>query len=70
MFHLFFKVVTKDGYILSIQRIPEGRNEARNERTKKQPVILQHGVLVVSVAKFIRIYFSTSNTFFIVIRII
>ncbi|KAI5446462.1 triacylglycerol lipase 2 [Lathyrus oleraceus] len=40
------QVVTKDGYILSIQRIPEGRNEARNERTKKQPVILQHGVLV------------------------
>jgi lysosomal acid lipase/cholesteryl ester hydrolase len=44
----FLKVTTKDGYILSLQRIPEGRVEGRNGGTRKQPVILQHGVLVVS----------------------
>ncbi|CAI8590150.1 unnamed protein product [Vicia faba] len=40
------QVVTKDGYILSLQRILEGRNKAKNGSMKKQPVILQHGVLV------------------------
>ncbi|XP_054805522.1 triacylglycerol lipase 2-like [Prosopis cineraria] len=41
------KVTTKDGYILSLQRIPEGRAEARDHSgTKKQPAIIQHGVLV------------------------
>ncbi|KEH22048.1 putative triacylglycerol lipase [Medicago truncatula] len=40
------QVTTKDGYILSLQRIPEGRLEGRNDVSRKQPVILQHGVLV------------------------
>ncbi|KAF8035327.1 hypothetical protein BT93_C1375 [Corymbia citriodora subsp. variegata] len=38
-----FDVVTKDGYILSVQRIPEGR--AGGGSTNKQPVFIQHGVL-------------------------
>lgn len=40
-----FQVTTKDGYILSVQRIPEGRLE-NGGGAKKQPVIVQHGVLV------------------------
>jgi len=43
-------VVTKDGYILSVQRIPGGRvGVGGNGDTKRQPVLIQHGVLVVSV---------------------
>ncbi|AES75063.1 triacylglycerol lipase-like protein [Medicago truncatula] len=43
----YFQVITKDGYILSIQRIPEGRSEAKSNVTKKkEPVIVQHGVFV------------------------
>ncbi|KAF8039982.1 hypothetical protein BT93_B2255 [Corymbia citriodora subsp. variegata] len=38
-----FDAVTKDGYILSVQRIPEGR--AGGGSTNKQPVFVQHGVL-------------------------
>ncbi|KAK7336058.1 hypothetical protein VNO77_16587 [Canavalia gladiata] len=40
------EVTTKDGYILSLQRIPEGRGGVSGSGTKKQPVIIQHGVLV------------------------
>ncbi|XP_004513191.1 triacylglycerol lipase 2 isoform X2 [Cicer arietinum] len=40
------QVTTKDGYILSLQRIPEGSGVGRTSDTRKQPVILQHGVLV------------------------
>ncbi|KAF1885711.1 hypothetical protein Lal_00002610 [Lupinus albus] len=40
-------VTTEDGYILGLQRIPEGRGEVNVTQTKKQPVILQHGVLLV-----------------------
>ncbi|KAF1885733.1 hypothetical protein Lal_00002632 [Lupinus albus] len=40
-------VTTEDGYILGLQRIPEGRAEFNGTQTKKQPVILQHGVLLV-----------------------
>ncbi|XP_020238028.1 triacylglycerol lipase 2 [Cajanus cajan] len=40
------QVTTKDGYILSLQRIPQGRGEVSGGVTKKQPVILHHGVLV------------------------
>ncbi|KAJ7974784.1 Lipase [Quillaja saponaria] len=42
------QVTTKDGYILSLQRIPGGRGEQGDHSTgiKKQPVIIQHGVLV------------------------
>ncbi|KAL4653134.1 hypothetical protein ACB092_01G280600 [Castanea dentata] len=38
------EVTTKDGYILSVQRIPEGR-VGGTAGTKKQPVLIQHGVL-------------------------
>ncbi|KAK7377694.1 hypothetical protein VNO80_03124 [Phaseolus coccineus] len=40
------EVTTNDGYILSVQRIPEGRGKDSGSRTRKQPVIIQHGVLV------------------------
>ncbi|KAE9599538.1 putative triacylglycerol lipase [Lupinus albus] len=40
-------VITEDGYVLGLQRIPEGRAEVNGTHTKKQPVILQHGLLVV-----------------------
>ncbi|KAM7512576.1 hypothetical protein LguiB_011451 [Lonicera macranthoides] len=39
-----FDVRTDDGYILSVQRIPEGRRGGGGPN--KQPVLLQHGVLV------------------------
>ncbi|KAI3463100.1 hypothetical protein Pfo_019763 [Paulownia fortunei] len=39
-----FQVTTDDGYILSVQRIPEG--PAGGGGTKRPPVLLQHGVLV------------------------
>ncbi|KAK2992875.1 hypothetical protein RJ640_028117 [Escallonia rubra] len=39
-----FNVITDDGFILSMQRIPEGR--AGGGGIHKQPVLLQHGVLV------------------------
>ncbi|KAF5479801.1 hypothetical protein F2P56_000592 [Juglans regia] len=38
------EVTTQDGYILSLQRIPEGR--VRDGEVKRQPVLIQHGVLV------------------------
>ncbi|KAK9120049.1 hypothetical protein Scep_018156 [Stephania cephalantha] len=41
-----FEVRTKDGYILSVQRIPEGRGGGSGGGAAKQPVLLQHGVLV------------------------
>ncbi|KAK8631404.1 hypothetical protein V6N13_028193 [Hibiscus sabdariffa] len=37
------EVKTEDGYILNMQRIPEGREGGGN---RKQPVLIQHGVLV------------------------
>ncbi|CAK7325127.1 unnamed protein product [Dovyalis caffra] len=41
------EVVTDDGYILSVQRIPEGRvGTGGNGDAKRQPVLIQHGVLV------------------------
>ncbi|OMO85324.1 hypothetical protein CCACVL1_10268 [Corchorus capsularis] len=41
------EVKTQDGYILNMQRIPEGRagGTTRSEN-KRQPVLIQHGVLV------------------------
>ncbi|CAL5370436.1 unnamed protein product [Camellia sinensis] len=42
-----FHVRTDDGYILSVQRIPQGRLGSGGGGGKtKQPVLLQHGVLV------------------------
>ncbi|KAK4781456.1 hypothetical protein SAY86_015558 [Trapa natans] len=40
-----FDVVTQDGYILRIQRLPMGRMGI-GSRGNRQPVIIQHGVLV------------------------
>ncbi|CAJ1947624.1 unnamed protein product [Sphenostylis stenocarpa] len=40
------EVTTTDGYILSLQRIPQGRTQVCDIETVKQPVIIQHGVLV------------------------
>ncbi|XP_050231371.1 triacylglycerol lipase 2-like [Mercurialis annua] len=40
------QVTTKDGYILSLQRIPEGRVGGGGGGAKRPPVLLQHGVLV------------------------
>ncbi|MCD9558959.1 hypothetical protein HAX54_016668 [Datura stramonium] len=39
-----YEVITDDGYILSVQRIPEGRVGGGEQN--RQPVLLQHGVLV------------------------
>ncbi|KAG0485769.1 hypothetical protein HPP92_009848 [Vanilla planifolia] len=39
-----FEVTTDDGYILGIQRIPQGRIEGNG--MKRQPILLQHGLLV------------------------
>ncbi|WCJ27482.1 Myzus persicae-induced lipase 1 [Euphorbia peplus] len=44
------QVQTKDGYILSMQRIPQGRNNNNNNNNNvgvtRPPVLIQHGVLV------------------------
>lgn len=48
---MYFQVKTQDGYILGLQRIPEGRN-ASGDSGVKPPVLLQHGVLVVRVSIF------------------
>ncbi|PQQ16160.1 triacylglycerol lipase 2-like [Prunus yedoensis var. nudiflora] len=39
------QVTTEDGYILGLQRIPKGRSG--NEIADRQPVLLQHGLLLV-----------------------
>lgn len=40
-----FQVTTQDGYILSMQRIPEGRSG--KTPGQRPPVLLQHGLLMV-----------------------
>ncbi|THG10747.1 hypothetical protein TEA_023123 [Camellia sinensis var. sinensis] len=42
-----FQVTTKDGYILSLQRIPAGRS---GKKSNKPPVLLQHGILIDAAA--------------------
>ena len=40
-------VTTEDGYILKLFRIPGGskyQNEKKDEKTMKQPILLQHGI--------------------------
>lgn len=49
LLYLRFQVTTQDGFILNMQRIPEGRVGGNSTGgNKKQPVLIQHGVLVVS----------------------
>ncbi|KAG2710596.1 hypothetical protein I3760_04G034500 [Carya illinoinensis] len=47
-----FKVTTKDGYILSLQRIPEGR-VVQKDGNKRQPVLLQHGLFMDGMSWFL-----------------
>ena len=42
-----YDVITEDGYILTIQRIPHGRQEAHLEGPK-QVILVQHGLLASS----------------------
>ena len=49
---------TQDGYILSMQRIPEGRAGGGGN---KQPVLIQHGVLVVSAFQLTYLHFCKAN---------
>ncbi|KAF3947455.1 hypothetical protein CMV_026409 [Castanea mollissima] len=46
------EVTTKDGYILSVQRIPEGR-VGGTAGTKKQPVLIQHGLIADGMSWFL-----------------
>ncbi|KAI3991473.1 hypothetical protein MKX01_016304 [Papaver californicum] len=49
-----FNVSTEDGYVLSLQRISEGRSGRGNGDGKiKQPVLLQHGLLVDGMSWFL-----------------
>jgi hypothetical protein len=45
---MVMQVTTVDGYILSLQRIPRGRHAGAVGTGLGPPVLLQHGVLVVS----------------------
>ncbi|KAF5457379.1 hypothetical protein F2P56_021483 [Juglans regia] len=47
------EVTTQDGYILSLQRIPEGRVVRNDAGNKRQPVLIQHGVLVDGMTWFL-----------------
>lgn len=52
-FHFFIlQVVTADGYIISMSRFPQGRN-GKAPASNKQPVLLQHGLIVVSSITFL-----------------
>lgn len=48
---------TEDGYILSMQRIPEGR-VAGDGGANRQPVLLQHGILMVYICIFIILHYQ------------
>ena len=45
-------MTTEDGYILSMQNIPGGRSVGGSEGGRKQPVLLQHGILMVCMYMF------------------
>ncbi|CAM8962522.1 unnamed protein product [Rhodiola kirilowii] len=47
-----FEVQTEDGFILSLQRIPEGLHGGGND-ARKPPVLIQHGVLVDGMTWFL-----------------
>lgn len=45
-------MITKDGYILRAWRFREGRTK-ESQREMKQPIFIQHGLLVVIAANLI-----------------
>lgn len=53
---MIFQVTTDDGYILGVQRIPEGRVGGGGQNRHRQPVLLQHGVLVVSCCNILLLF--------------
>lgn len=42
------EVITEDGYILGVHRIPRGRNETKDPNVVKPVILLQHGLLASS----------------------
>ncbi|KAK9507271.1 hypothetical protein O3M35_007170 [Rhynocoris fuscipes] len=42
------KVITDDGYILTIHRIPYGRSNTTASKGKRPPILLQHCILCSS----------------------
>ncbi|XP_057375196.1 lipase 3-like [Daphnia carinata] len=40
-----YSVVTEDGYILELHRIPHGKNSAADSRPRGKPILFQHGFL-------------------------
>ena len=54
---MYTQVTTADGYILSLKRIPRGRGGGGGGARAGQPVLLQHGVLVVRSRAWLLILF-------------
>lgn len=57
-------MTTKDGYILSMQRIPTGQG---GKKSDKPPVLLQHGVLMVilqPIREYINYIFNENIKYF------
>lgn len=53
------QVITEDGYVLRLERFPQGQFNHRGRRNKP-PVFIQHGILVV-----MNIYLIRKNSIFI-----